>query len=203
MFALVDYVYDTANLNYVDKSRIGVTGHSAGGLAAMRGAQYFGKIAIKNESKSKLHSVFISGMLRMGFKEKDLKKVRSNIGVSYALYDEGAWQNEQKNGNLENAPEILRLVNIQTDGNFNKDKIKMGNYYGDLANHSAVVIFNEKLLHPFQPYAPSAIGNQIGYFLHVFGLEKSVSVEGQVWFWKEIFTFICLICGFTSDNSYY
>ena len=195
MFALVDYIYDTANLNYVDKSKIGVTGHSAGGLAAMRGAQYFGKIAIKNESKSKLHSVFISGMLRMGFKEKDLKKVRSNIGVSYALYDEGAWQNEQKNGNLENAPEILRLVNIQTDGNFNKDKIKMGKYYGDLANHSAVVIFNEKLLHPFQPYAPSAIGNQIGYFLHVFGLEKSVSVEGQVWFWKEIFTFICLICG--------
>ena len=195
MFALVDYVYDTANLNYVDKSKIGVTGHSAGGLAAMRGAQYFGKLAIKNESKSKLHSVFISGMLRMGFKEKDLKKVRSNIGVSYALYDEGAWQNEQKNGNLEDAPEILRLVNIQTDGNFGKDKIKMGNYYGDLANHSAVVIFNEKLLHPFQPYAPSAIGNQIGYFLHVFGLEKSVSVEGQVWFWKEIFTFVCLICG--------
>ena len=74
MFALVDYVYDTANLNYVDKSKIGVTGHSAGGLAAMRGAQYFGKLAIKNESKSKLHSVFISGMLRMGFKEKDLKK---------------------------------------------------------------------------------------------------------------------------------
>ena len=38
MFALVDYVYDTSILNYVDKGKIGVTGHSAGGLAAMRAA---------------------------------------------------------------------------------------------------------------------------------------------------------------------
>ena len=88
MFALVDYVYDTSILNYVDKGKIGVTGHSAGGLAAMRAAQYFGKLAKKNNTKSKIYSVFVSGMLRMGFKEKDLKKVESNVGVSYALYDE-------------------------------------------------------------------------------------------------------------------
>ena len=47
MFALVDYIYNTPNLNYIDKNKIGVTGHSAGGLAAMRGAQYFGKKAKK------------------------------------------------------------------------------------------------------------------------------------------------------------
>ena len=28
MFALIDYVFETDNLNYVDKSRIGATGHS-------------------------------------------------------------------------------------------------------------------------------------------------------------------------------
>ena len=36
-FALIDYVFETDNLNYVDKSRIGATGHSAGGNAAIRG----------------------------------------------------------------------------------------------------------------------------------------------------------------------
>ena len=196
MFAIVNYVYDTSNLNYIDKSKIGVTGHSAGGLAAMRGAQYFGEIAIKNKARSKLHSVFVSGMLRMGFKGKDLKNIRSNIGVSYAMYDEGAWQNELKHGNMENSPEILRLINIQTKGNRNKGKVEMGKYYGNLANNSATVIFNEKLLHPFQPYAPSEIGNQIDYFLHVFNIKDSILSEDQIWFWKEILTLICLVCGF-------
>ena len=55
---------------------------------------------------------------RMGFKDKDLKKIKSNVGVSYALYDEGVAK-EMKNGNLEYAPEILRLINRQS----NKDYI--------------------------------------------------------------------------------
>ncbi len=195
MFALVDYVYDTTILNYIDKDRIGVTGHSAGGLAAIRAAQHFGRLAKKNNTKSKLHSVFVSGMLRMGFKEKDLKKIRSNVGVSYALYDEGAWQNELEHGKMENAPEILRLIKVQADEKLNNSKVEMGKYYGSLAKNSAVVIFNEKLLHPFQPYAPGAIENQIGYFLHVFDIKNSIVSEDQVWFWKEILTLICLICG--------
>ena len=41
MFAVVDYAANTGNLNYVDKARIGVTGHSAGGNAAIRGAALF------------------------------------------------------------------------------------------------------------------------------------------------------------------
>jgi cephalosporin-C deacetylase-like acetyl esterase len=31
-FAVVDYAANTGNLNYIDKSRIGITGHSAGGM---------------------------------------------------------------------------------------------------------------------------------------------------------------------------
>ena len=161
MFALVDYVYDTSILNYVDKNKIGVTGHSAGGLAAMRAAQHFGKLAKKNNTKSKIHSVFVSGMLRMGFKEKDLKNVESNVGVSYALYDEGAWQNELKHGSLEYAPEILRLIYLQSEKEKKISKVEMGKYYGSLNNNSATIVFNEKLLHPFQPYAKAAISNQI------------------------------------------
>ena len=195
MFSLVDYVYDTSILNYIDKDKIGVTGHSAGGLAAIRSAQHFGKIARKKNTKSKVHSVFVSGMLRMGFKEKDLKKIRSNVGVSYALYDEGAWQNELKNGNLENAPEILRLINLQNNGENNIRRVEMGKYYGSIDNNSATIIFNEKLLHPFQPYSKQAISNQINYFLKVFEMNDVMRGDNQIWFWKESLTFICLVCG--------
>mgnify|MGYP005671072039 CR=1 FL=1 len=35
MFAMVDFIHNTDILNYIDKKKIGATGHSAGGLAAI------------------------------------------------------------------------------------------------------------------------------------------------------------------------
>ncbi len=61
MFALVEYAAGTPNLNYIDRSRIGATGHSAGGNAEIRGANYFGRQAQETGEPSKLHSVFVSG----------------------------------------------------------------------------------------------------------------------------------------------
>ena len=59
---------------------------------------------------SKLHSVFVSGYV-LTLTDRVLKDVRSNVGTSYALYDEGAYRNELKNGDMRRAPEALRLVN--------------------------------------------------------------------------------------------
>ena len=56
MFALVDEVHGGA-FNFVDIDKIGATGHSMGGNAAIRGADFFGKKAIQNNTKSKLDSV--------------------------------------------------------------------------------------------------------------------------------------------------
>ena len=56
MFAVVEYAAGTPNLNYIDRTRIGATGHSAGGNAAIRGANYFGREAQRTGEPSKLHS---------------------------------------------------------------------------------------------------------------------------------------------------
>ena len=197
MFAIVDYVYNTSNLNYVDKNRIGATGHSAGGLASIRGAQYFGKKSQKSGLKSKLHSVYVSGMIRMGFEKKHIKKIRSNVGISYALYDEGAWQNELENGDMRTAPEAIRLVNMAISESDNSiDSIKIGHFYGNIDNRTLRVVHNEKLLHPFQPYSHQATINQLDYFLKVFEVKDPISPKNQIWYWKELLTFISLIASF-------
>ena len=196
MFAIVDYIYETSNLNYIDKNRIGVTGHSAGGLAAIRGAQYFGDLAKKTSSESKLHSVFVSGMIRMGFKSKDIKKIKSNIGLSYALYDEGAWQNKLGNGDMRFAPECLGLINHQINNGKSLDSIEIGQYYGELSDRTLSVVHNEKVLHPFQPYSTKVIANQINFFLKTFNINDSISAKDQVWYWKEFMTLIAMICSF-------
>jgi hypothetical protein len=193
MFAVVDYAASTANLNYVDKSRIGSTGHSAGGNAAIRGANFFGKEAQRTGQPSKLHSVFVSGYV-LTLTEDVLKDVRSNVGMSYALYDEGAYRNELKNADMRRAPEALRLANIgRAAGSAPVEEVTLGKYYGDVGDRTLRVVHNERILHPFQPYIIEATANQIEYFEKVFDLDTELSSRDQIWYWKELFSLISLV----------
>jgi len=191
MFAVVDYAANSNNLNYIDKQRIGATGHSAGGNAAIRGANYFGKEATLSGQPSKLHSVYVSGYV-LTLTNQVLKDVRSNLGVSYAFYDEGAYRNELKNGDMRIAPEALRAVNSGL-GAKSIDEVTIGKYYGDKESRTLRVVHNERVLHPFQPYDTEATANQIVYFENVFDLNTDISVDDQIWYWKEILSALALI----------
>jgi hypothetical protein len=195
MFAVVDYAANTGNMNYVDKSRIGATGHSAGGNAAVRGAAYFGKRAAKTGKPSALSAVFVSGYL-LSFTDSVLKDVRSNVGMSYAYYDEGSYRNELKNADMRRAPEALRLVNSGLgSGATPLEEVSLGKYYGDAAQRTLRVVHNERVLHPFQPYNIEATANQIEYFEKVFQLGSGLSSRNQIWYWKELLGLIALAAG--------
>jgi len=192
MFAVVDYAAATSNLNYIDKNRIGATGHSAGGNAAIRGANYFGKEAIETGQPSKLHSVFVSGYV-LTLRDDVLEDVRSNVGVSYAFYDEGAFRNELKNGDMRVAPEAIRTVNSGLRGKPGIEEVEIGRYYGNKRDRTLRIVHNEMVLHPFQPYITEATANQIEYFEQVFDLDSGLSAYDQVWYWKELLGLISLI----------
>ena len=194
MFALVDYAY-AENFSFVDINKIGSTGHSMGGNAAIRGADYFGKEAIKSGKKSKLDSVYISGYV-LTLQENILRDSKSNMGVSYALYDEGAFRNDLQGwdaGNMKIAPESLRTVNSVLPKDKKVTEVELGKYYGDRSNNTLRVIFNEELLHPFQPYNKEATKNQLDYFDKVFGAPISINSNNQIWQYKELFTLINMI----------
>jgi acetyl esterase/lipase len=193
MFAVVDYVHGSGNLNYVDTSRIGSTGHSAGGNAAIRGANYFGRRAAESGQPSLLHSVFISGYV-LTLRDEVLADVRSNIGVSYAFYDEGAYRNELGNGDMRFAPEALRVVNHGRDAGLPRiEEVELGRYYGDAGQGTLRVVHNERVLHPFQPYIVEATANQVEYFEKVFDHDSGLPSRDQIWYWKEIMGAISLI----------
>ncbi|NDV62197.1 alpha/beta hydrolase [Puniceicoccales bacterium CK1056] len=196
MFALVDYAAETSNLNYIDKERIGATGHSAGGNAAIRGANFFGRESIRTGRPSKLHSVFVSGYV-LTLRDDVLADVRSNVGVSYAYYDEGAYRNDLKNGDMRVAPEALRTVNSALlPGDEPIREVELGKYYGNAEDRTLRVIHNERILHPFQPYMREATANQIEYFEKVFDLDPAITSRNQVWYWKEILSLVSLVAAF-------
>ena len=191
MFALVDYAADTPNLNYIDKTRIGATGHSAGGNAAIRGASHFGREAQLSGEPSKLHSVFVSGYV-LTLTDEVLRDVRSNVGMSYAFYDEGAYRNDLGHADMRRAPEALRLVNSGITPS-RISEVELGRYYGDLASRTLRVVHNERILHPFQPYMAEATANQIEYFEKVFDWDSGLSSYDQVWQWKELLSLLSLV----------
>ncbi|RZV39366.1 MAG: alpha/beta hydrolase [Chromatiales bacterium] len=192
MFALVDYVASSSNLNYVDRSRIAATGHSAGGNAAIRGANYFGREAARTGNLSKLHSVYVSGYV-LTLTDEVLQDVRSNVGVAYALYDEGAYRNTYGDGDMRVAPEALRTVNSGLPESAAISEVELGRYYGDLQQRTLRVIHNERNLHPFQPYMAEAIANQMKYFEKVFDVQSGLDPYDQIWQWREILGVIALI----------
>ena len=195
MFALIDTVSKGNLFDFVDTDKMASTGHSMGGNAAIRGANYFGKEAIRENKKSKLHSVYVSGYV-LTLTEKVLEDVRSNVGVSYALYDEGAFRNELQGwdaGNMKIAPEALRTVNSILDENQKLDVIELEKFYGEIDKNTARVIYNERLLHPFQPYNNIATANQLIYFDKVFNSDVKLDPYDQIWQWKELFTLLSMI----------
>ncbi len=197
MFAIVDYVANTDILNYVDKTRIGVTGHSAGGNAALRAASYFGREALRTKTASKIHAAYVSGFV-MTMTEKTLRDTDSNLGMSYALYDEGAYRNELKSGDMRRAPEALRFVNSGIKAGRPLDELEMGKFYGDAKSRTLRVVHNEKLLHPFQPYSAVETAHQIAFFQQVFGLENTRPPHDQTWYWKEVLLLLALVAALVS-----
>ena len=194
MFALVDYAHD-GNFPFVDISKIASTGHSMGGNAAIRGADFFGKEAINEKRKSKLHSVYVSGYV-LTLRDEILRDSRSNMGVSYALYDEGAFRNELEgwdSGNMEIAPESLRFINNVLPDENKVNKVELGKYYGSKNENTLRVVFNEKLLHPFQPYNREATANQLDYFERVIGFPIKIASSNQIWQLKEFFTLLNMV----------
>ena len=196
MFALVNHVHANESFNYIDKARIGTTGHSMGGNAAIRGADLFGREAKLLNQDSKLHSIYISGFV-LTLRDNILKNIHSNAGVSYALYDEGGFRNELSgwdSTNMKIAPESIRFINWGIHGSSEGEtEVEIGKFYGSLDDRSLRIVHNEPLLHPFQPYNFEAMQNQLEFFEKSFQLNPKISSSNQIWHWKELMTLISMI----------
>lgn len=197
LFAVIDYAA-TGVLNYVDRSRLAATGHSAGGNAALQAASHFGREAERTGGPGKLHAVFISGYV-LTLTERTLRAVRSHLGVSYALHDEGAYRNELGHGDMRRAPESLRAVRSGL-GPAGRElaEIEPGRFYGADADRTLRVVYNEPLLHPFQPYSIEATANQLEFFIRTLGLVDVPGPRDQVWYWKELCGLLALAAALTA-----
>jgi dienelactone hydrolase len=211
---MVESIYDTPNLNYIDKRRIGATGYSAGGNAVLQSAAHFGGRLSKRKGKkaspppseeapeaakprpaAKLAAVFAGGYI-LTLTGEVLAPIRSNVGIDYAFRDEGAFRNARKNADMSHAPEALGLVNGVLPKEQAVTEVVSGRAYGDPANRTLRIVYNTRNIHPLLPYDPRSIAHMVDFFTAVFDLHPAIPSTDQRWYFKEGFTLIALIGAF-------
>ena len=213
LFAIIEHVTQTdengngVNFNYIDLKNVGIAGHSAGGNACIYAMSKYGTY-----NNQKIQSAYISGYVRNNILRDSelatLKNVSCNIGLAYARFDEGAYQNDGTSTvvDSENANSLdysdmrytLSAINVVnsgiyahegTDENFVKEVV-IDDYYGSPDDYSFRVVHNEKTIHGLQPYDNLSIAHMIEFFDYVFEEAaggSSLSTTNQIWWIKEIF----------------
>ena len=215
---MVEYIYNTPNLNYVDKSRLGAVGYSAGGNAVLRSAARFGAREVKAlrqaayqrseggstiteseralaRSENKLAAVFVGGYV-LTMTSNVLETVNANVGMDYAYYDEGAFRTVKGMALMENAPESLQLINSIFPKEQALTEVELGKIYGSSSNRTLRVVHNTKNIHPVLPYDPNHIAHMTSFFTRVFGLDPALPASNQIWLLKEFFTLLALTGAF-------
>ena len=161
------HAYESKEFNYIDKNKL-VQPDTQWAETQLCEELIFAKEAEKLNKKSKLHSIYVSGYV-LTLRDSVLKPFQSNAGVSYALYDEGAFRNELTgwdSSNMQIAPEALRFAELgnlrsRADG---EKKIELGKYYGDTTDRSLRVVYNKDGNSPVSTLQFEAMKNQIEFF---------------------------------------
>ena len=212
---MINYLYDTDNINYIDKNSIHIVGHSAGGNSTMTAGVYFSNLAGGVFENCKVKSIYISGYIRniidveyaydgngdylkdenghYVFEEIDwegskVANLAINVGFGYCEDDEGAWQNINFTGDITRPDSIESLALITSGGvhtELRKTGIEDGKVYGQPSDGTMKVGYQEHTLHGVQPFDVRATSHILYYLDYVTMANSKISPNNQIWYWKQ------------------
>lgn len=182
---LIQYIYNNVEeYDYIDRDRIGVIGHSAGGGDACKLASDF---AGNSYDESIIKALYISGYIKTSAANL-FYKLHCNTALSYAKYDEGAFRYQDENQAYEViALRFINEVNSKNNGaNGHYDDYIEDYEYGDLTAGTYRILHHELTNHCFEMYDKPSIANTINFFKQSLGLKTKLADGNQVWFIQEL-----------------
>jgi pimeloyl-ACP methyl ester carboxylesterase len=175
------------SLPYVDKTNIGLEGHSMGGVpvASAAAAQPDGYKAMVLEGSTP------------GFLGAKAPARINNLAVVFGQYDEFAplmW-GEPKGSLVANSPKLAKAFGIA-------GPVLVGKIYGAVGDGSARVLENPPVTHPWEHFSRAGVGGAVDWFQKTLvGEAHPLPAADQIWLWKDVGTaigfvgFICLLIG--------
>ena len=195
-----DGVYQGAlalsRMPFVDITRIGITGHSMGGMSSnwavasdnASGSPIISAVLLNNADPTYFDD---NGAFANIYGSRD-------VGVVSAQYDEFFHQFTDENGIQREAPYYLEWKNAQSFLNFGADpangleKREADTIYTDTVDGEECirVIYRPHIIHPWSHFSYQSTYDIIDFFTRTLGAPNEIANSDQVWQWKEAFNLI-------------
>ena len=214
MISLVEFI-SNAELDYIDLSRLGITGHSMGGIATRVTYEHFGALETAAleaarlpesdggeeitdaefeyaESLNVISAAFFQSALPMPDVGAYGNYYR-NAGINYTYYDEGNYTTSNGDGDLTDAPEALAFINSMLGEENAIDTVEIGKYYGSVEDNNLRVVYNVKTTHTFEYMTPASATCLIDFFTDCLSLDTDLSSSNLIFMYRFLFSTIGLI----------
>ena len=187
-----------ADLDYVDSNRIGVTGHSMGGMSSNV------SVLIDNDRPEQLISAVLLNSADAEYADPDgnFHNVYGSrdLGIIACQYDEFFMRDVDENGKMTPPRDYIKYKNAQSVLYFGKDP-DMSNireaetiYREEIDGKEAIrIIYNPKIIHPWSHFSKQSTAATIQFFEESLGAPRPISENNQVWQLKEFFNLLGLV----------
>ncbi|MBR3257729.1 MAG: alpha/beta fold hydrolase, partial [Eggerthellaceae bacterium] len=188
---MVDAVEYLWGLDFVDKTRIGVTGHSMGGGYADKTAQYYSKLAAAGAGENKIAAALIVGNVPSGLQE--FAPYDCELGIIAGRFDE-FFIVTVKGSMIQilDNPVAQGLFSLQT-GTAVTTTIVEGQRYANAATGHGIRMWAPWQTHPWNHFSQIACAHAIEFFDSALGAPVSIAPTNQIWWIKELFNCIALL----------
>ena len=176
-----------SRMPFVDIDKIGVTGHSMGGMSCNSA------VAEDNASGNPIISAVLPNSAGATYKDADGNYANiygsRDVGILYCEYDEfGA-----------NAPYFMESDDTQSFLNFGADPSDEGFeiresytvYHETIDGEDAMrVVYYPDIIHPWAHFSAKATTSVIDFFTEALGAPNPIESSNQIWQWKEAFNLV-------------
>jgi len=186
------------SLNYIDSSKIGITGHSLGGMSSNTA------VNLDNAAETQLISAVLLNCADAAYADDNGNFTNiygsRDIGIIAAQYDEFFMQDVDENGNITSPRDYIKYKNAQSFLYFgtdpsDKELRQAETIYSEAVDgeNSMRVIYNPEITHPWSHFSKRSTVATIEFFEEALGAPNPISATNQIWQWKEFFNFLGLI----------
>lgn len=214
LYESAKYLY---NLDFVDQSKIGITGHSMGGyttaMALMEDFITPNDVVLENGAKAKSVAglnIIKAGLIQ-GWSTFITASPNTSVGILKAKDDEFFFNSKDENDNPTISREYLhsqdaakfvkvpfvkgQKIDIQNGKHYVDGQIEE-NELGTQVSKPFRVVYEADEIHPLNHWSIPSTGYVIDFFYSAFGTPSIQGVIGtgnQIWRIKEIFSFIGML----------
>ncbi len=184
-YGAIDGLAYLKTLDFVDKTKIGLEGHSMGGWASVIAAatmpnDYRSMVLEGSSTGTKYSSKYVPIPGTPTFPK--------NLAVVFSTYDEFSilmWE-------VPIARDVVHSDALKKVFG-TEDPVEPGRIYGSIDEGTARVLYQPETTHPGDHLSCSAIGYAIEWFQKTLGEVNAIPASDQIWYWKEIATAVSLL----------